>query len=176
MAAGVAVWITGLPASGKSSITAELIKGLSKRGVTPEVLESDRLREILTPEATYAPAERDLFYRAMAYTGSRLAACGALVIFDATANRRAYRELARSLVERFVEVWVDTPLAVCEARDRKGTYRKGIEGRSANVPGLQAAYEPPLNPDLVIRGETESPAEAAERIVGFLVLRGHLNP
>jgi len=105
-----AVWLTGLPASGKSTIARELTAALVKTGVTPETLESDVLRRVLTPDATYSPSERDLFYRALALYGSRLVAHGVSVIFDATANRRHYRDFARELISRFLEVAIVTGL------------------------------------------------------------------
>ena len=83
-----ALWLTGLPASGKSSIVARLLPRLESWGVPVEVLESDAVRRIVTPEASYSSEERDLFYRALAFMGSRLVAHGVSVIFDATASRR----------------------------------------------------------------------------------------
>jgi adenylylsulfate kinase len=163
-----AVWLTGLPASGKSSIAAALKPKLEAAGLTVEVLESDALRRILTPDATYDPAERDLFYRAMACLGSRLVAHGITVVFDATANRRAYRDFARSLIPRFLEVAVECPLEVCMERDFKGTYRKGQAGLTTTVPGLQDPYEPPLAPDLRLDTRTTTPDAAAELIVAAL--------
>lgn len=104
-----AVWLTGLPASGKSSIAGALREELAACGLTVEVLESDVLRRHLTPSPTYSPEERELFYRALAYFGSRLAAHGVPVIFDATGHRRSYREFARGLIpqrsEGFDEMW-----------------------------------------------------------------------
>jgi adenylylsulfate kinase len=96
---------------------------------------------------------------------------GINVIFDATANRRAYRDDARRQIPLFVEVYVDTPLAVWMARDPKGIYRKGQAGISQHVPGLQAAYEP-LHPDVITHGDRESPETAADRIVQMLRSRG----
>lgn len=148
---GFAIWITGLPASGKSSITHALVGGVSSLGLEVEVLESDRLRIELIPNPTYAREERDLFYRAMAYFGTRLTVYGVNVIFDATANRREYRDIARRLTTRFLEVLVQCPLDVCKARDKKGTYQKAAEGSSKTVPGVQEDYEPPLSPDMIIQ-------------------------
>ncbi|NGZ02857.1 MAG: adenylyl-sulfate kinase, partial [Nitrospira sp. WS238] len=93
-----AVWLTGLPASGKSTLTAALKPQLEQLGYVVEVLESDAVRRMLTPTPTYSTAERDLFYRALAFMGARLVAHGVTVIFDATAHRRAYRDFARSLI------------------------------------------------------------------------------
>ena len=145
-----AVWLTGLPASGKSTIAHELRPRLEALGLTVEVLESDAVRRILTPAATYSRDERDLFYRALAFIGERLVAYGVTVLFDATASRRAYRDVARSMIPRFAEVAVECPLAVCMQRDRKGTYRKGERGETRSVPGLQEPYESPLVPELRI--------------------------
>jgi adenylylsulfate kinase len=163
-----ALWLTGLPASGKSAITALVKPQLERLGLTVEVLESDEVRRILTPGASYSQEERDVFYRALAFTGSRLVANGVTVLFDATASRRSYREFARGLIPRFVEVAIECPLAVCIERDKKGTYDKGRRGESMTVPGLQAPYEAPLNPDLTIDTTALVPQDAADQIVALV--------
>lgn len=159
-----AIWITGLPASGKSTIVSALKPQLEGLGLTVEVLESDEVRRVITPRPTYSEAERDLFYRALAFTGQRLVAHGVTVIFDATASRRIYRDFARSAIPRFIEVAVECPLATCMERDKKGTYRKGQLGESLTVPGLQSPYEAPIKPDLSIDSATISSGDAAGRI------------
>ncbi len=169
-----AIWLTGLPASGKSSITAALKPKLEALGHRVEVLESDVVRRALTPSPTYSREERDLFYRALAYLGSRLVAQGVSVVFDATANKRAYRDLARQWITVFIEVAVQCPLAVCEQRDRKGTYKKGKDGASATVPGLQEAYESPLHPEVTIDTQTTDAEAASAQIVK--ALKEHLSP
>src|SRR5579872_4391797 len=114
-----AVWITGLPASGKSTVAANLAAQLQVRGVHVAVLESDELRKIFTPHPRYDAEERDTFYRQMVYLGVLLTQHGVPVLFDATANRRAYRDWARQQIPKFLEVYVDCPLAACMARDPK---------------------------------------------------------
>ena len=158
------IWLTGLPASGKSTIVLALRPQLEALGLTVDVLESDEVRRLLTPEATYSPQERDLFYRALAFTGQRLVSHGVTVVFDATASRQAYRDLTRSMIPRFIEVAVECPIAVCMQRDRKGTYEKGLRGESSTVPGLQTPYESPANPDLRIDTTKVSAQEAAQQI------------
>jgi len=143
-----AIWLTGLQASGKSTIVGALKPQLEELGHAVEVLESDAVRQVLTPAPTYSHEERDLFYRALAFMGARLVAHGVTVIFDATANRRAYRDFARSLIPRFIEVAVECPLELAMQRDYKGTYQRGRRGESATVPGLQDPYEPPLSPEV----------------------------
>ena len=169
-----AVWLTGLPASGKSTVARELHAGLALAGFEAEVLESDAVRKVITPAPTYVREERDLFYRALAFCGGRLVAHGVPVIFDATANRREYRNLARTLIPHFLEVAVLCPLEVCRQRDRKGTYRKATEGRSTTVPGLQEPYDPPLGPEVVVDTSLLSPEAAAARIIEALHDRGYL--
>lgn len=168
------MWLTGLPASGKSTLAAALRRKLEARGVRAAVLESDALRRVLTPEPTYSEAERDVFYGAMAFIGRLLTEHGVPVIFDATAHRRRYRERARREIPRFLEVHVDCPLGVCASRDPKGIYRRAREGSATDVPGLQAPYEPPERPDVVARGDREAPEDAARRIVVALEERGWL--
>jgi len=174
METGFAVWITGLPASGKSTVTAALKKELAHRGVNVAVLESDALRKVLTPRPRYDEEERNVFYGALAHVGQLLTEHGVSVIFDATANRRAYRDRARHAIARFLEVFVDCPLVVCISRDPKGIYRRGREGSAAGVPGMDAVYEPPDSPDVKVRGDAEDPASAARRIVDKLIETGYV--
>jgi adenylylsulfate kinase len=169
-----AVWITGLPASGKSSLVAAVVARLAARGVEVAVLESDVLRKIFAGQPNYDEEGRDAFYRQMIYVGTLLIEHGVPVIFDATANRRSYRDQARERIPRFLEVYIDCPLEMCMARDPKGIYRKALEGTANTVPGLQAIYEPPRNPDLIVHSDKEAPAMAAERVIGMLAGKGYL--
>ncbi len=169
-----AIWVTGLPASGKSTLVAALKTQLANRGIGVAVLESDVLRRILTVQPHYDEQEREAFYRQMVYIGTLLVQHGVPVIFDATANRRAYRDQARSQIPRFFEVYVNSPLEICIARDPKGIYRKVREGEAGSVPGLQSIYEPPENPDLVVDGSRELAETAARRVVLRLAEKGYV--
>jgi adenylylsulfate kinase len=173
MTPAFAVWITGLPASGKSSITRALVRELASRGVDVAVLESDTLRQILTPNPSYSDEERQTFYGAMVHIGSLLVNHGVPVIFDATANRRAYRAAVRDAIDRFIEVYVDTPLPVCMTRDPKGIYARARAGAATTVPGVHATYEPPVRPDLVVSGAGDAD-NAARSILRALESRGLL--
>jgi adenylylsulfate kinase len=133
-----------------------------------EVLESDELRRILTPHPRYDEEERDAFYGAMIHIGALLLRHGVSVIFDATANLRRYRDRARESLPRFLEVYVDCPIEVCEARDPKGLYRKARRGELDSLPGVQAPFEPPLHPDVVVRGDREEPDSSARRVLAAL--------
>lgn len=158
-----AVWLTGLPACGKSAIARELVRLLHERAVDAAVLESDVMRTQLTPFPRYDPADRDFFYGTLAEIGALLVRRARPVIFDATANRRRYRDGARSDIERFCEVYVDTPLEACRSRDPKGLYRAG------RLDDL--AYEAPFRAELVVSGERLTPAQAAQEILSYLETR-----
>ena len=160
-----AVWLTGHSGSGKSAIARELVGLLHERGVEVSVLESDVMRTQLTPFARYDDADRDFFYAALLKIGAGLVEEGRAVVFDATANRRAYRDAARKRLARFAEVYVDTPLEACAARDPKGLYAKG----------LKIPYEPPLAPELKVSGERGTPRESARAVVGLLESRGWIS-
>lgn len=161
---GFAVWLTGLPASGKTTLGVALADRLKERGIPVQVLDSDELRQVLTPQPTYTRQERDWFYRAMAYIGGLLTQNGVNVIFAATANRRLHRDRARQAIERFVEVYVRCSLETCMARDQKGIYEKALAGRTKTVPGLQVPYEPPEAPEVTVDTEQQTPVEGWRQI------------
>lgn len=171
-----AVWITGLPASGKSTLTTALKSILAERGAAAAVLESDAVRRGLGEESGYSNEDRDRFYSQLLFIGNLLLQHGVPVIFDATASRRTYRDQARASIPRFLEVYVRCPLETCMKRDPKGIYRSGRSGKSTFVPGLQAEYEAPLAADITVDGDGDAPAEAARRVVQALEARGFLGP
>ena len=122
----------------------------------------------------YDNQDRDYFYGSLGFIGRVLTDHGISVIFDATANRRSYRDRARQQIPQFIEVFVDCPLEVCIRRDPKGIYRKTEQGEAQHVPGLQTRYEPPINPAVVVRGDQEDPEEAARRIIELLLSKGYV--
>jgi adenylylsulfate kinase len=171
-----AVWITGLPASGKSTVAVELAKQIRSLGVKITILESDALRKVFPTNPSYDDRDREYFYGSLAFIGRVLTEHGVPVIFDATANRRSYRNRARQQIPRFIEVFIDCPLATCIQRDPKGVYRKAAAGEATHVPGLQAVYEPPEEPEVVVQGDRDKAADGAHRIIEVLIRRGFLNP
>lgn len=162
-----AVWLTGPPASGKSTIARALRDALLSRGVRAVVLESDALRRLLTPDASYEPEERDRFYASVAALASLLVEQGFPVVVDATAPRRAHRERLRRSVRDFLEVLVATPREICERRDPKGLYARARAGDAPHLPGATEVYEEPESPDLVVSG-TAPPEESARTILRAL--------
>jgi len=147
---------------------------LSELGVDAAVLESDSLRPIVDDHPRYDQAGRDSFYRVLAFLGATLAEHGVPVIFDATANRREYRDRARRQIPRFLEVYVQCPLAVCQKRDPKGIYESARYGQVTDVPGIQTPYEAPENPDVLVSGDREPAEAAAARVIEKLAEKGYL--
>ncbi len=143
-----AIWITGPPGSGKTTLARGVAAALEARGITLKVLELDEIRKVVTPAPTYSETERDIVYRALAYMAKLVTEAGVPVIVDATAHRRAWRELARSLIPAFAEVQLLCPVEVCRERERRrrpGYAPRAIYDRAgtpgATVPGVDVAYE-----------------------------------
>lgn len=163
-----ALWLTGIPSSGKSTIARELAERLINIGYKVAILESDELRKLLTPQPKYTEEERDYFYRAMVAMGKYLVDNGICVIFDATGHKRRYREYARKLIKNFMEIYVYAPLEICIKRDVKGLYTKALRGEIKTLPGLQVEYEEPKDPDLKIETHKLTVEQAVNKILNEL--------
>jgi adenylylsulfate kinase len=160
MSPGRVVWITGLPSAGKSTLATNLLDRLREAPVACCLLDGDVVRDALVPRPGYDEVSRDHFYETLARLAALLASQELVVLVAATAHRRIYRDRARALANRFLEVWVDVPLEECRSRDAKGLYAAHGEGRLSTLPGEDAAYEPPLNPDVIARGGADAAALA----------------
>ena len=172
------LWLTGLPGSGKSTILDALSLMLSASGIKAVSLRLDHIRKILTPAPKYTDEERALVYRSLVLMAQLLIEqCEKNVIIDATANRREVRDLARSLVPEFAEIYVKCPLEICKAREgsrrgqiiQKNLYKKASEGKlKGGLPGISAPYEEPEYPEVLIRSDVLSPRESAKKIMGYI--------
>lgn len=171
---GWAIWITGLPASGKSTVARALKEKLSNLGVDVQILESDAMRRVLTPNPTYSPEERDSFYNSMVYVGVLLVQNGVNVVFDATANKRKWRRAARGLIDGFLQVYIRCPLEICRERDRKGTYKRAEAGEAPYVPGAMEEYEEPYDADLELSCVEDSPERSADKIMEVMRRNGFI--
>jgi adenylylsulfate kinase len=169
---GAVVWVTGLPASGKSTFARRLRDRLRADGVAAAVLDGDAVRAALVPTPGYDPPGRAAFYETLGNLALALAADGLAVIVAATAHRRAFRDRVRARLSsgagagrpRFLEVLVDVPPEVCAARDPKGLWAKARAGEAPELPGGAIGFEPPLAPEVVARGgEDDAAVEAAAR-------------
>jgi adenylylsulfate kinase len=150
--AGAVAWLTGLPASGKSTLGRRLARRLRAAGVPAVLLDSDEVREALLRPAGRGRAERDAFYLLLARLAALLAGQGLAVVVAATASRRLHRARARARCPRFLEVHVATSAEACARRDPKRLWALARAGRVRGLPGAGAAYEPPLRPEVTARG------------------------
>jgi adenylylsulfate kinase len=158
--AGV-VWITGRPASGKSTLARALAAELSSRGAAATIVDSDEVRAVITPEPRYTREERAIVYRALAYLAARLAREGIVAVVAATAHEAATRDEARRICREEGAGWLlvhaRCPLAVCEARDPKGLYRRARSHPGGTLPGVGVPYEEPVDADVTV--DTDRPLD-----------------
>jgi adenylylsulfate kinase len=165
---GFAIWLTGLPASGKSSLAHTLHHRLSEQGIAVQVLDSDELRRRLPPNPTYSSEERDWFYDLLTLLAELLTENGINVLIAATASRQVYRQAARARIHRFAEIYLDCPPEICRRRDPKGLWQRADRGEITNLPGAGAVYEPPASPEVRVDTARLSIEEAAHLTLAHL--------
>jgi adenylylsulfate kinase len=164
---GVVVWITGRPSAGKSLFASRVRALFEAASVACCVLDGDEVRRAIVPPHGYDDASRDDFYLTLANLAALLASQGLVVIVPATAHLRLFRDRARALAPRFIEVWIDVSEEECARRDAKGLYAKVRAGEALSLPGADAVYEPPRAPDVVARGGEDR--EAAARVLSAVL-------
>ncbi len=149
---GATVWFTGLSGSGKSTLANAVAEALLTAGRAAYVLDGDNLRQGLNGDLGFAPDDRAENIRRVAHVARLLADAGLVALVPVISPYRADRDLARELHTAadlvFVEVFVDTPLELCEQRDPKGLYAKARSGELSGMTGIDDPYEPPLAPDV----------------------------
>jgi adenylylsulfate kinase len=160
---GAVVWLTGLPASGKSTLAARLATRLRESRRAVLVLDGDDVRAAMVPSPGYDEAARDGFYGTLANLAALAARQGLIALVPATAHRRRWRALARAAAPRFVEVHVATSLDECRRRDPRGVYARAD---LTAVPGVGVPYEAPDAADVV--APTGDDPVAADRVLALL--------
>ena len=172
------VWLTGLSGAGKSTLAYALEERLHSLGFSSFVLDGDNLRRGLNRDLGFTAEERRENIRRVAEVAGLMNDAGLLVFTALISPHRSDREMARELVgaHRFLEVHVNTPLAVCEERDPKGLYGMARAGRIAQFTGVSSPYEAPAAPDLRVDTAHLSLPQACERVIALLRDRGYLRP
>ncbi|MET3667711.1 sulfate adenylyltransferase subunit CysN [Caulobacter sp. 1776] len=167
---GQVVWLTGLSGAGKSTIANLVEKRLHALGRHTYLLDGDNVRHGLNKDLGFTEEDRVENIRRVAEVAKLMVDAGLIVLTAFISPFRAERQLARDILEpgEFIEVFVDTPLAVAEARDVKGLYKKARSGQLKNFTGVDSPYEAPEKPELRIDTTAIDPVEAAERIVAWL--------
>jgi bifunctional enzyme CysN/CysC len=170
--AGATVWFTGLSGSGKSTVAAELERALVAAGRPAYLLDGDNLRHGLNADLGFTAADRSENIRRVGEVARLFADAGVVALVPVISPYRADRDRARSIHEAvgvpFVEVFVDTPLEVCEARDPKGLYAKARAGEIKGFTGIDDPYEAPLHPDLRLTPADGDPSAQATLVLKLL--------
>jgi bifunctional enzyme CysN/CysC len=172
------VWFTGLSGAGKSSVANALEKRLHGLGHHTYILDGDNVRHGLNRDLGFTDADRVENIRRVAEMAKLMVDAGLIVITSFISPFRSERRMARNLMDQdeFIEVFVDVPLALAEARDPKGLYRKARRGELKNFTGVDSPYEVPESPELRIDTQTLGVEHAAEAIIALLRKRGVLSP
>ena len=176
---GFCIWFTGLSGSGKSATTQVLTSLLLERGREIAILDGDVVRTHLSKGLGFSKEDRDTNIMRIGFVAGEIVHATGAVICAAISPYRATREEARKMVgENFVEVYMDTPVEVCEQRDVKGLYAKArqsmLDGHPMGFTGVDDPYEPPINPEITLKGYGASPEENAHKIVAYLEEQGFL--
>jgi sulfate adenylyltransferase len=173
---GLTVWFTGLSAAGKSTLAGILAQRLLEHGRPSTLLDGDVVRTHLSKGLTFSKEDRDTNIRRIGFVASEITRHGGTVLCAAISPYRTIRRENRDLIGNYVEVHVNAPLEVCEARDRKGNYRRAREGKIRGFTGIDDPYEPPLADDLHVecRTDSETPAESVEKILARLEELGYV--
>ncbi|MCA9186883.1 MAG: adenylyl-sulfate kinase [Pirellulaceae bacterium] len=194
---GCVVWFTGLSGCGKSTVANAVDRLLFERGVRSFLLDGDNIRHGLNAAPPllverhgeefakrfglgFSAQDREENIRRIAAVAQLFCSAGIVTLTAFVSPYRVDRDAARALVQQagdaddFLEVFVDTPLDVCERRDPKGLYKKARAGEIKNFTGIDDPYEPPLRPELVVQGAALPPEQLAQQVVNELLRRGKL--
>jgi adenylyl-sulfate kinase len=168
------VWLTGLSGAGKSTIANALETRLNAVGVHTMLLDGDNVRHGLSSDLGFSEADRMENIRRIGETAKLMLDAGLVVITAFISPFRNERQLVRDLVREgeFLEVFVETPLAVCEARDPKGLYKRARMGQIPNFTGVSQPYEPPPQPELRIDASVTTVADSVQAILAALKAKG----
>lgn len=177
---GFVLWFTGLPAAGKTTVANRVYQILKQRGLKVERLDGDIVREYLSRDLGFSKEDRDENIRRMGNLSKLLVRNGIGVIASFISPYRHHRdEIRKSLAElglnpdgkrgpKFIEVYVNCPLEICEARDPKGLYKKARKGEILNFTGISDIYEPPENPEITLETDKESLEDSVAKVLAYL--------
>ncbi|ACV75718.1 MAG: adenylyl-sulfate kinase [Zymomonas mobilis] len=161
---GLVLWFTGLSGSGKSTVAGALEQVLHSRNVSSYLLDGDNIRHGLCRDLGFSDADRKENIRRVGEVAKLMADAGLVVLTAFISPHKAERQMVRDMMgkDRFIEIFVDTPLAICEARDPKGLYKKARAGELKNFTGIDSVYEAPEHPEIHLNGQDSLTALTAQ--------------
>ncbi|MBC8232491.1 adenylyl-sulfate kinase [bacterium] len=171
---GFTIWFTGLPCSGKTSVSEIVAQELLERGLNVEILDGDVVRQNLSKELGFSKQDRDRHIRRIGFVSKLLSRNGVAVIAAFVSPYLAIRDELRQDIENFVEVYVKCPVEICMERDVKGMYKKALAGEIKNFTGISDPYEEPEYPEVVIETDKETPEESAQKVLDTLEEFGYI--
>lgn len=161
------LWFTGLPCSGKTTLSNKICEIFEMKGIPVEHLDGDSVRNIF-PQTGFSREERDIHVKRVGYLASKLEKNGVFVLASFISPYEESRQFVRNLCSNFVEIYVSTPLQVCEARDVMGLYKKARKGEIQNYKGVSDPYELPAHPEINIDTSQVDINKAAEEIMAYV--------
>jgi adenylyl-sulfate kinase len=166
---GFTLWFTGLSGAGKSTISEIVMAELRERGWKVETLDGDEVRTNLSKGLGFSKQDRDTNIRRIAFVADLLSRNGVVAITAAISPYREIRDEAREQMgDRFVEIYVKASVDECARRDVKGLYEKAFRGEIKEFTGVSDPYEPPLDPEIVLDTEAQTPQESAAAVLAYL--------
>lgn len=167
---GVVLWFTGLSGSGKSTIAVALERALFQAGHVAQVLDGDNIRSGINKNLGFSIEDRQENIRRIAEVAKLYLQSGIVTICSFISPTKEIRHMAKSIIGRddFIEIYVDTPIEVCEQRDVKGLYKKARAGEINGFTGIDSPYEVPTNPSLIIHTSEQSVEESTKQVLEFV--------
>ena len=171
---GFTVWFTGLPCSGKTTISEIVEQELRSRGFNVEALDGDEIRRNLSKGLGFSKEDRDTHLRRVGFIARLLTRNNVATLSAFVSPYRELRSHLRSEIGNFVEVYVKCPVEVCIQRDVKGMYKKALAGEIQNFTGISDPYEEPLEPEIIVETDKETSEESAQKVVRNLEILGYV--
>jgi adenylylsulfate kinase len=174
---GAVLWFTGLSGSGKSSLAVAAEQALYRRGIHTYLLDGDNIRHGLNRNLGFCPEDRRENIRRIGEVAKLFADAGLIVLTAFISPYRADRDAVRRLIDpgRFIEIYVDCPIDICERRDPKGLYKRARRGEIKQFTGIDAPYEAPLHPELIVKTAEQTLEASVGRILDDIRRRGLTN-
>jgi adenylylsulfate kinase len=165
------IWLTGLSGSGKTTLARNIEMDLNKRGFLTQILDGDNVRTGINNNLGFSEEDRVENIRRIAEVTKLFIDCGIICINSFISPTKEIRQLAKNIIgeDNFIEIYVNTPLEVCEARDIKGLYKKAREGKIKNFTGIDAPFEAPENPAVEIKTEEMSLEDSVKKCMDVIL-------
>ena len=174
---GAVMWITGLPCSGKTTLSEKLRLSLCHKNILTYVIDGDQIRKGLSSDLGFLKEDRSENIRRVGEVAKLFSDVGFVVIASLISPFRKDRDKVRNNLgsDRFVEIYLDCPIEECEKRDVKGHYKSARQGKIKDFTGVSSPYEPPLNPELSLRTSTDNIESCVDKVISYLVKFSHIS-